>query len=59
MSTTASLIYASLRSKEAVNSVKIFISMSPVCYLKHVKSPVKYLAQFTPFIKVQENHNGE
>ncbi|XP_044259499.1 lipase member K-like isoform X1 [Tribolium madens] len=52
MSTTASLIYSSLRPKEAKDSVKVFISMSPVCYLKHVRSPVKYLAYFTPYLKM-------
>ncbi|XP_068908054.1 lipase member K-like [Tenebrio molitor] len=52
MSTTSSLIYASLRPEEALNSVKVFISMSPVCYLKHVKSPVKYLAPITPLLKM-------
>lgn len=52
MSTTSSLIYASLKPTEAENSIKIFIDMSPVCYLKHVRSPVKYLAYLTPYIKV-------
>lgn len=55
-STTASLIYASLKPLEANKTVKAFIAMSPLAYTANITSPIKYLSFYIlPFYEVKKN----
>lgn len=42
MSSTASLVYASLKPQEAKNLVKVFIDMSPVSTMKYSKNSLNF-----------------
>lgn len=55
-STTASLIYASLKPLEANKTVNAFIAMSPLAYTANITSPIKYLSFYIlPFYEVKKN----
>lgn len=53
MSGSSSLAYASLKPEKAKDTIKVFIEMSPVTFLKDVRSPIKYAVLFMPLIQVR------
>ncbi|CAH0554394.1 unnamed protein product [Brassicogethes aeneus] len=52
MSSTSSLVYASLKPKEAEKYVKVFVLMSPTAYFQNLETPVQMVC---PFNDVVEN----
>lgn len=56
MATTSSLIYASLRPKQASEDVKVFINLSPTALFNYTTSPFKHLTVSMPYFKVSINN---
>lgn len=54
LGTTLGLMYASEFPKEAKNTVKLFIHLSPSYKLANMKSPVKFLRPFLVQAKVSK-----
>lgn len=52
VSGTASIVYASLKPEKARDTVKVFIEMNPVVYLKHIHSPLLLFSPFQFIIEV-------
>lgn len=52
MGTTASYVMAAERP-EIARMVRMIISLAPTAFMKHIKSPIRYLTPFAENIKVK------